>query len=212
MTCRRQPGKPTSVPHHTQIRVTTESYDGSRLRCSAPSPNGDPDGTEGHHEGSLRLIQIVDVVTAFKPLTKLSRQIVSTSGDSDLIYAVCTASPMEDGRVRSAGCQKDVTGEELAGDIAMVQQRRSGDSGRAPRRARPCRRVDPQSKLAIDPSRRCHDRIRATDEINQVRAPHQNSYFTTRWAREPFLAAAIYAWADRAQRRDYVHGRLTAPT
>ena len=78
-------------------------------------------GQKGIMSSRQAQFQIVDVVTAFKPLTKLSRQIVSTSSIPTLVRDAFRIAMEERPGPVLLELPEDVAGEE-ADDIAMVQQ------------------------------------------------------------------------------------------
>ena len=78
-------------------------------------------GQKGIMSSRQARFQIVDVVTAFKPLTKLSRQIVSTSSIPTLVRDAFRIAMEERPGPVLLELPEDVAGEEIE-DVAMVQQ------------------------------------------------------------------------------------------
>jgi acetolactate synthase-1/2/3 large subunit len=153
-------------------------------------------GQKGIMSSRQARFQIVDVVTAFKPLTKLSRQIVSTSSIPTLVRDAFRIAMEERPGPVLLELPEDVAGEE-ADDIAMVQQHPIEIP--VAHRARPCRRVDPQSQAAVDHARRCRIASAQHGRNRRVRAPHQNSLF-----HDPD------GQGNRSRRQQSIHGHSRA--
>ena len=131
-------------------------------------------GQKGIMSSRQAKFQIVDVVSAFKPLTKLSLQIVSTSSIPTIVRDAFRIAMEERPGPVLLELPEDIAGEE-AEDVAMVAAASDRNSGRASCFAGPRRRNDPQGQAAIDHARR--RRVPAPEHggYRGVRPPYANS-------------------------------------
>src|SRR5207342_1104957 len=79
-------------------------------------------GQKGIMSSRQAKFQIVDVVSAFKPLTKLSLQIVSTSSIPTIVRDAFRIAMEERPGPVLLELPEDIAGEEAADDVAMVPQ------------------------------------------------------------------------------------------
>jgi acetolactate synthase-1/2/3 large subunit len=153
-------------------------------------------GQKGIMSSRQARFQIVDVVTAFKPLTKLSRQIVSASTIPTLVRDAFRIAMEERPGPVLLELPEDVAGEECehAADGAAASDRNSDG---APRGAGPCRRDDPEGEAAVDHARGRGVRPRSTAGIGGFVRRTKIPFFTTQMGKGTVPAAAISIWAPR---------------
>ena len=131
-------------------------------------------GQKGIMSSRQAKFQIVDVVSAFKPLTKLSLPDRQHQQHPDLVRDAFRIAMEERPGPVLLELPEDVAGEE-AEDVAMVAATSDRNSGRTPRRARSCRRDDPESQAAIDHARRRRVASAQHGRNRRLRPPHENS-------------------------------------
>ena len=154
-------------------------------------------GQKGILSSRQAKFQIVDVVGTFKPLTKLSLQIVSTSTIPTLVRDAFRIATQERPGPGAAGIARRHRrrGERTGCDGGAASDR---NSGRPPRSARSRGRDDPECQAAADHAWRRgvaaakHDR----DCRTSSGAPKFRSS-PPRWARAPRPAAPNCTWARR---------------
>ena len=149
--------------------------------------------------------QIVDVVSAFKPLTKLSLQIVSTSSIPTIVRDAFRIAMEERPGPVLLELPEDIAGEEAEDDRdgGAASDR---NSGRASRLAGSRRRNDPQGQAAIDHARRRRVPAAQHGRHRRVRPPHPNSVLHDADGQGNGPGGSkLYMGTAALSERDYVH-------
>ena len=131
-------------------------------------------GQKGIMSSRQAKFQIVDVVSAFKPLTKLSLQIVSTSSIPTIVrdaFRIAMEERPGSGSPGTAGGHRR-RGSRRRRDGGAASDR---DSGRPSCLAGPRRRHDPQGQAALDHARRCRVPAAQHGWHRRLRPPHEDS-------------------------------------
>ena len=117
--------------------------------------------------------QIVDTVAAMKPLTKLTRQIVSAATIPTLVRDAFRVAQEERPGPVHLELPEDVAGEEVRGRAAAAGAAAPDrDPGGAPRRARPRRGDDPGRRAAAGDARRRRQPAALDRRPRRLRPPH----------------------------------------
>ena len=164
-------------------------------------------GQKGIMSSRQARFQIVDMVATMRPLTKSTRQIVSTATIPTFVRDAFRVAMEERPGPVHLELPEDIAGEE-APDLAAGAAAPDRAAGRAAGGARPRGRDDPGGQAPAGDARRRFQPPAPGRRSDGIHPPHPASRSSTRrWARAPSPAAteSLDLGTAALSERDYVH-------